>query len=753
MIIEKIRIKKFGKFADVRFEFTPEINMIEGENEAGKSTLADFIVFIFFGPAKQNSPIENEWERYAPQGGQEASGSLELLCEKGRFCIERTVRMSVKNTVEETVNVVDLQKNVPVKGKDPAAMFLGVSREVFERSCFMAQSDKRAILPEHLEKAVENMLSFADESLNAERSAQMLEKEIEDLEGKEQSEGLLEELRTRAQDLALREKRAEEKETEYERLQKNLKENIKKTESNKRELEICSKRLAHADAQKRLRRIKNAGQAAEELQKARQALKSAADELSYEGFLPDRAYVKESSHMLSEAVNCRRALDDARERLENLRERWDNLPKEPEGGKGNLLVLLQDCVQKRISERNYAFVSCGAAVFALILTLVFALCRKPVGAVVCGCLFLISAVFAAWFFSAFQKTKSKEASLYARAGAESREDLERAIEDGAVRAADRRALAKSIEEEKRRCMRGEEIWRELVLRIREMAARWGKTCENVEELRDLCGRAEEAYEKIEQLTENEKQAKSAFAALETETSEEELRNLLELLRTDGIKEELSSKDYKELSVKINFYKQTSDALDARIETQRKQIGELERTMEDRFALQEDGKGISEKLAELEEQLTVKKAARDAIRQSLRYMRGQILPNIARQASEFLEQASGGRYKELTVSEEFGVCAVDAEGVSFRLTTLSGAMKELCYIALRLALVDSMFDARRMPVILDESFSNLDDLRLAAAFMALYRRAAAGKNQIFLMTCRKRETALMEKIGPIHRICL
>ena len=49
MIIEKIVIKSFGTLTDMTLEFSEKVNVIEGRNEAGKSTIAECIRFIFFG--------------------------------------------------------------------------------------------------------------------------------------------------------------------------------------------------------------------------------------------------------------------------------------------------------------------------------------------------------------------------------------------------------------------------------------------------------------------------------------------------------------------------------------------------------------------------------------------------------------------------------------------------------------------------------------------------------------------------------
>lgn len=753
MIFEKIHIGKFGKFSDAVFRFSPGVNVIEGGNETGKSTVADFICFIFFGLSKEETPLGSEWHRYVSSYGGKAWGELELSCEKGRFRIERRVDDSGKTPPEESLNIVDLQKGVPLRGKDPAAMFLGVSRDIFERSCLMAQLDKREIFPIHLQKAVENMLSSADESVDAEKGAELLGKEIKDLEGGCDPEGILPKLRAQLEELALREKKAEEKETEYEKLRESLKENSKKTQNNKKELELCEKRLAHADTQKRLAQIKSAGRAAAELKRAEEALKNAKEKMAYNGFLPDRVYVQNTARLFSEASECARALEDAQERFADSERRLSVLPKNTGGTEGKLLTVLQNYAERYAADRNYAVMAAGAAGLLLALSVLFAFLRQPAGALVCGGLFFAAAGAAVWFFLSFRKIRGKEAELYASVGAGSKEEIAGAVERNAALIAERKSLEKSVEEEKRRCMKGEEILAAFLEEGRDAAARWGQSCQNMEDLRALSRKAEEAFEKLCRLSDAEKQARQAFSLLETQTSEEELKGLLDFLHADGIKEELSLKEYKDLTVKVSFYRQTSEALDARIDGQKKRLEELEKTMEDRFALREEREKGEEKLAALEEQLKVKNAARDALLESLSYMRGQILPTIMEEASRFFSKASAGRYTGLTASKNFSVWALDGEGQRFELGALSGAMQELCYISLRLALTDSLFGGRIMPILLDESFSNLDDLRLAAAFMAVYQRAKEGKNQVLILTCRKRETALMERIGPICKIQL
>ena len=49
MIIEKLVIKSFGLITDMTLEFSDKVNVIEGQNEAGKSTIAAFIKYMLYG--------------------------------------------------------------------------------------------------------------------------------------------------------------------------------------------------------------------------------------------------------------------------------------------------------------------------------------------------------------------------------------------------------------------------------------------------------------------------------------------------------------------------------------------------------------------------------------------------------------------------------------------------------------------------------------------------------------------------------
>ena len=52
MMIKKLNIISFGMINDKQIEFGQGLNVIQGNNETGKSTIGAFIRFIFYGRDK-----------------------------------------------------------------------------------------------------------------------------------------------------------------------------------------------------------------------------------------------------------------------------------------------------------------------------------------------------------------------------------------------------------------------------------------------------------------------------------------------------------------------------------------------------------------------------------------------------------------------------------------------------------------------------------------------------------------------------
>ena len=69
MYIKELHIDSFAALKDVTLDFSKGLNIIEGENESGKSSVAMFIKFMMYGLSGRTSDGEMS-ERKQPFMGQ-----------------------------------------------------------------------------------------------------------------------------------------------------------------------------------------------------------------------------------------------------------------------------------------------------------------------------------------------------------------------------------------------------------------------------------------------------------------------------------------------------------------------------------------------------------------------------------------------------------------------------------------------------------------------------------------------------------
>ena len=88
MKIEKLNIYGFGKHENVTVDFGPGITVLYGLNEAGKTTIQQFILHILFGFPQKNNVLL----RYEPKSGGKYGGQVHLVDETYGKCIVERIR-------------------------------------------------------------------------------------------------------------------------------------------------------------------------------------------------------------------------------------------------------------------------------------------------------------------------------------------------------------------------------------------------------------------------------------------------------------------------------------------------------------------------------------------------------------------------------------------------------------------------------------------------------------------------------------
>lgn len=115
MYLNKLLLKDFGKFNNKEIELKPGVNLIYGENEAGKTTIKEFIVGMLYGIDKSRglgARLDN-YELRKPLNGRGFSGKAYVKNDGKNYLVERSFLRHNRK-----LNVMDVQSGREVKLKN-----------------------------------------------------------------------------------------------------------------------------------------------------------------------------------------------------------------------------------------------------------------------------------------------------------------------------------------------------------------------------------------------------------------------------------------------------------------------------------------------------------------------------------------------------------------------------------------------------------------------------------------------------------
>ncbi|SHF52823.1 ATP-binding protein [Lactonifactor longoviformis] len=130
-----------------------------------------------------------------------------------------------------------------------------------------------------------------------------------------------------------------------------------------------------------------------------------------------------------------------------------------------------------------------------------------------------------------------------------------------------------------------------------------------------------------------------------------------------------------------------------------------------------------------------------IQELSRTMQSKIGNRLKNQTSKILGQLTGGRYTQISISDEFRIHLNTGEHYT-PLEQLSRGTIEQVYFALRMAVSDILCREEELPVLLDEPFVMYDSRRLQNTLKWL----SENKQQVLIFTCQEREIEALEALG-------
>ena len=156
--------------------------------------------------------------------------------------------------------------------------------------------------------------------------------------------------------------------------------------------------------------------------------------------------------------------------------------------------------------------------------------------------------------------------------------------------------------------------------------------------------------------------------------------------------------------------------------------------------------VSARLKAAQHSLTVLFIAQKTLQQAIAEWDRKSQPEVYRQASRLLSLMTDGAWVQVRLSDDGAIEAVDALRTALPPHLLSVGTRQQLYLSLRLALLITASDVGRgLPVVCDDILVNFDDARRVQAARALAELART--RQVVLFTCHKDVAALMGTVDP------
>lgn len=138
MIIRQAEIQKFGKLEKEQYRFSPQINIIYGPNESGKSTLMQFLKAMMYGLEKSRvRKMLDTYKKYEPWDAPAYfSGSMIFEIGEQQFLLERNFYYKERST--RLVNIRDGEE-LSVEYGDLDMLLGNVSAGAYENTFCIGQ--------------------------------------------------------------------------------------------------------------------------------------------------------------------------------------------------------------------------------------------------------------------------------------------------------------------------------------------------------------------------------------------------------------------------------------------------------------------------------------------------------------------------------------------------------------------------------------------------------------------------------------
>ena len=760
MIIEKIDIKSFGQLTDTTLEFAKSVNVIEGQNEVGKSTIAAFIKYMLYGfdAEEGDSELGERRKRLNWETGI-AEGSMTVSVGDKRYLITRSTvpasEAGQRTLYKEESSIIDLETGAPAFGKLPAGeVFFGVDRELFENTAFVGQIGDTSINEGSVKNSIENILFSGSERINNQKAAARISEKMEQLHHRNGTGGAMHDLVTRKEALEEQLRRSREdnqqilaKEAELHAIKQ------KRTEAEDKlaklhDLDLCYRNVMLIQTFDKLHELE------EECEAKTEAYNKYVEDNTRAGFAPTQQY-------LTDIAVARRGVNDAYQHLTSAQDTYSERKNaagitreiegaiekaDEEGGETSILARAAEFFSNQVKSLA-AVAGCALLIIAAIVFEIIAAVNSysPVATIGVALLAVTALAAGVIFALIFMKNRARLLQLASEFSTQTYQELKSKIQVIAEARAKRDNMILSTDSARASTESAKEAYELAKRELTAVILRWGEEPPETE-LNKFLDKLEEKvskylegknalYEEKNNIEITVREIRRTLA----DKSEVDIRAQVSPLKRKA----LSGVNHDEIINGIADFKAQIAEQDRLAFNVESELFSIKARAGDPADLHAKIHAIDKRMEELRLSHKAYFIALSAIENASDNLRAEISPRLGEYATELMGIMTDKKYTSFDVNDGLKVNFKTDAGEEKSVDFLSGGTRDLTYIAVRMALIDMLFD-EKPPICFDESFAHQDNLR-ARSMMAGLKKLSDEGAQSFVFTCRAREGALAKEL--------
>ncbi|QEK12862.1 AAA family ATPase [Crassaminicella thermophila] len=701
MIIKKLYVNRFGKLKNLHIELKDGLNIIYGENEAGKSTLQAFIKAMFYGMNSQKKKIrENDRKRFLPWSEEKASGELYFEDDyKNEYMIKRT--FGKKRREDESI-VLDAITGKAVGHIDhdiPGISIFGLGEESFEKTVFIRQlmSEVKRDKEDEIMKRLTNLKNSADEDVSFYKALNHLEKLKKSLIHSRKT-GKIDKLKE-----------------DYAKIQEEWGEGIRLQEENlEDQIQLNEKIEQKRMLQHRINQLEEKKKKWKQLRIYKEYKKL----IEYKNKI--KKLLKDKESLIEQLKFGNDCIDEVF--IENIKAKKIQWMKQK--NICDIKKVHKESLEARIEEKkDYLKDNIKNIWKVLFLGIFIVLGGFLLGWTKNAYYYGLSGIGIVLFIYGFKKKKSVASMM---------KQMEKELNN----------IEKAFQVQKESL---ENIKKEMMRKLRPFY----KGNIEIEQIDPILKHFQELLnKKIEierQIFTLEDIYQSLLQGRDFENMKKAFKSFTEELEEIIDEESIEALLKEEVQKLITLEKEIKD-LEHRVQTRfygRKNIAELEEEME----------RIKEKIGNYEDVLASLDIAIETLQDSFKEIQKSFGLKLNKVVGDILREITKNKYDALKISEDYEVKIIDSKEDQIKdIAYFSNGTWDQIYFALRIGIAKLIIgEEKTIPLIIDDAFVQYDDKRLDAVLRYLYQYAK--EHQVVMFTCQKREIEKLKNFSGIHVIYL